>query len=125
MVVAGCIAKTARVADIGDVIEHLQRVDEAAAGLLAAGEFEADEAAQPALEITLRPLTVHAGLHRRVNDASNLRPLAQEVGHRLRVLACLAMRSVTVSTPCRIRNALNGDIAEPMSRSSVTRALMI
>ena len=41
--------EAARVADIGDVIEHLQRVDEAAAGLLAAGEFEADQAAQARL----------------------------------------------------------------------------
>ena len=46
----------ARIADIGDVIEELQRVDELAPRLLAALELEADEAALPALEIFLRAL---------------------------------------------------------------------
>ena len=41
----------ARVADIGDVIEELERVDELAPRLLAALDLEPDQAAQPALEI--------------------------------------------------------------------------
>ena len=36
-----------------------------------------------------------------------------------------SIRSGSVSIPCRVRNALNGDIAEPRSRSRVVRALMI
>ena len=117
--------QAARVANIGDVIEHLQRVDEAAAGLLAASEFEADETAQPAFEITLRPLAVHAGLHRGVNDGGDSGRVRRKSVTACVFSQCFAMRNVTVSTPCRVRNALNGDIAEPMSRSSVTRALMI
>src|SRR5208282_4707596 len=56
----GMDRQAARVADVGDVIEHLQRVDEAAAGFAAAGEFEADETAQAALEIARGPLAMHA-----------------------------------------------------------------
>ncbi len=36
----------ARVADVGDMVEQLQRVDELAPGVLAALDLEADEAAQ-------------------------------------------------------------------------------
>ena len=36
-----------------------------------------------------------------------------------------SMRRGSVSIPCSVRKALNGDIAEPRSRSSVTRALMM
>ena len=48
----------ARVADVGDVIEELQRVDEAPARLAPGREFEADEAAKAALEIFLRALAL-------------------------------------------------------------------
>ena len=41
----------ARVADIGDVIEHLQVVDELAPGVAAALQLEADQPAVAALEI--------------------------------------------------------------------------
>ena len=41
----------ASVADIGDVIEHFQSVDEFAAGITAAFEFEADQSAVAAFEI--------------------------------------------------------------------------
>ena len=36
-----------------------------------------------------------------------------------------SIRSATVSTPCRVRKALNGDMQDPRSRNSVTRALMM
>ena len=39
--------EAARIADVGDVIEQLQRIDEAPAGLLAALDLEADQAAEP------------------------------------------------------------------------------
>ena len=38
---------------------------------------------------------------------------------------CWRMRSATVSRPWMNMKALNGDIAAPMSRSNVTRALMM
>ena len=37
--------EAARIADIGDVVEQLQRVDEAPPGFAAAGQLEADQAA--------------------------------------------------------------------------------
>jgi hypothetical protein len=44
-------------------------------------------------------------------------PSARVTPHTACVFSqCLAMRSDTVSTPRRIRNALNGDIAAPISR---------
>src|SRR5882762_5037922 len=41
----------ARIADIGDMVEHPQRIDEAPAGILAALQLEAQEAAIAALQI--------------------------------------------------------------------------
>src|SRR3546814_1663768 len=49
----GMDGEAARVAEIGDVIEELQRVDEAASGLLAAGKLEAHQPAIAALEIEI------------------------------------------------------------------------
>ena len=43
--------EAARVADIGDVVEHLQRVDEAPPGIDAALQLEADQPAIAALQI--------------------------------------------------------------------------
>jgi hypothetical protein len=45
----------ARVADIGDMIEELERVDELALRLLAAPDLEADQAAEPAMQDISRP----------------------------------------------------------------------
>ena len=39
--------EAARVADIGDVVEQLQRVDEAPSRFLAALDLEAEQAAEP------------------------------------------------------------------------------
>ncbi len=36
---------------------------------------------------------------------------------------CRSTRRLSVSTPCAMRKALNGEIADPRSRSSCTRAL--
>ena len=54
--------KTARVADIGDVVEELQPVDEAPACLAPACQFEADKAAVSAAEIFVGALSVRAAL---------------------------------------------------------------
>ena len=58
----GMNREAARVAYIGYMIEQFQRVDEAPARFLAAGEFEADQTAQSALEIVCGALTVDACL---------------------------------------------------------------
>src|SRR6202046_1822004 len=81
--------QAARVADIGDVIEHFARIDETAAGLLATGEFKTDETAQSALEIFLGALAVHAGLYRRMDHAGDLRPLFEILDNVLGVLGML------------------------------------
>jgi hypothetical protein len=78
--------EAAGVADVGDVIEQLQRVDEAPAGVAAGRELEADQPAEAALEIALGALAVDAGLHRRMDHPHHLGPAAQEVGDLLRVL---------------------------------------
>ncbi len=75
-----------RVADIGDVVEQLQRIDEAPPRLLAALEFEADEPAIAALEVFVGALAEHARLHRRMDDARHLGPLQEIIRHGLRVL---------------------------------------
>src|SRR5690242_3515207 len=45
----------ARIADISDVVAHLQRLDEAAPRIASAVELEADECAITAAEIGVRP----------------------------------------------------------------------
>ena len=47
----GMNGEASRIADIGDVVEQLQRVDEAPPGFLARRQLEADEAAIAALQI--------------------------------------------------------------------------
>src|SRR5687767_14751566 len=59
--------EAARIADIGDVVEQLQRVDEVPAGGLAALQLEADQAAEPALQIRLGAPRQFAGLLARVD----------------------------------------------------------
>ena len=55
--------ETPRIADIGEVIKELQRIDEAPAGLLAALELKADESAVAAFQILVGALAEHARLH--------------------------------------------------------------
>ena len=81
--------QAARVADIGDVIEHLQRVDEPAAGFLAARQLKSDKPAQAAFQIPLGALPMHAGLHRRMDDFRHFGPLVEEVGDALAFFAML------------------------------------
>ncbi len=81
----GMDGEAARVADIGDVIEELQRVDETPPRLAPAREFEADEPAEAAFEIFLRPLARDAGLQRGMNHLHHFRPLGEPGGDGLRV----------------------------------------
>src|SRR6185312_984876 len=54
--------QAARIADIGDVIEHLQRIDEAAAGIGTPGELEAQQAALPARQVFRRAFRTDPGV---------------------------------------------------------------
>ena len=56
----GMDGERAGVADVGDVIEQLQRVDETPPRLAPAGELEADQSAVAALQIFLRALALPA-----------------------------------------------------------------
>src|SRR5579862_6189217 len=80
----------ARVADIGNVIKQLERVDELLARVDAALEFEADQPAIAALQISVGATLGLAALLRRVVDLDDLGVLLEEIDHRLRVLAVLA-----------------------------------
>src|SRR4029453_18879894 len=60
--------EAARIADVGDVVEQLQRIDELAAGLLAALQLEADETAEAALQVGLGAASELAGLLARMDD---------------------------------------------------------
>ncbi len=79
--------EAARVADIGDVVEQLQRVDEFAARVRAARQFEAEQPAIAALEIFVGAGAGLAGLDRGVDDRDDLGALRQPGGDRGRVLA--------------------------------------
>ncbi len=82
----GMDGEAARVADIGDVVEHLQRVDEAPSRLRAALELEADERAIAALEIFVGARPRLARLQRRMDHLRHLGALGEEVGDGRRVL---------------------------------------
>ena len=113
----------ARVADVGDVVEQLQRVDEPPPRLMPAGEFEADQAAEAALEILLRALERPAASAARDRSPWSLPAAWRAIGDRLGVLA------VALDAQRHRLDALDGEEgverrdAAPRSRSSVTRAL--
>ena len=112
-----------RVADVGQVAEQLQRLDERAAGLDAALDAERDQRAVAALQDALGDLVVLVDLEARVRDPLDavvrLEPLARPPA---RSALWRSMRSGSVSMPCRNRNALNGESAAPVLRSSTVRA---
>ena len=62
----------ARVADVGDMVEKLERVDELAPRLDAALELEADEPAVAALEIGVGASARLAGLQAREDDVRDI-----------------------------------------------------
>src|ERR1700759_5232629 len=75
----------ARVADICDMVKHLQRVDEPAAGLAAAPELETQQGAVAALEIgigTAFGLTAHLA---RKDHLGDLRMSGEMVRNRVRI----------------------------------------
>src|SRR3546814_19470306 len=83
--------QSAGVAYVGHMVDHLQRVDEAGAGIRIAGlQLEADETAATAGEIALGPLSRVIVGHARVDHLLHQRMHGQEVGHALGVAAVLA-----------------------------------
>src|ERR1700722_10794990 len=70
--------QAAGIADVGDMVEELQPVDETASGLTAACQFEADEAAEPPFQIFVGALARDAALHGGMNDLNDFRPFAEE-----------------------------------------------
>src|SRR4029078_9091883 len=79
--------EASRVADIVDMIVKLQRVDELAPCFLAAGQLEADQPAEVALEVPVGAFAMDALLLRRMNDPPDFFSRAQEIDYRLRILA--------------------------------------
>src|SRR6185369_10147908 len=75
--------QAARVADIGDVVEQLESVDEAAPGLLAALELEADQAAEAVFEIDCGVLFGLVFGEAGEDHAGDLGMVAQIAGDRL------------------------------------------
>ena len=84
--------QTARVANIGDMVKHLQRVDKAAPGLGSALQFETDQSAIAALEIGVGTPFGFAGHHARVDDAGHLGMLGEELGDSHRIGAVPSCR---------------------------------
>ena len=99
----------AGIADIGDVIEELQRVDEAAAGLLPSGNLEADQAAETAVQIGTRYAAAarpRIGRDRSPARPPDARPNSRRPPRALR--QCSRMRSGKVSSPWMNWKALKG-----------------
>src|SRR3546814_3564183 len=73
--------QAARVAEVGDVVEQLQRIDEAAARGGAAGQLEADQAAEAALQIGVGAAPALAVLQRREDHLDDVAVPFEELGH--------------------------------------------
>ncbi len=88
----GMDRQTARIADVGHVVEQLQAVDEPAPRLATARKLEAHEPAEAAFEILLRALAMSAGLQAGMDHPHHLWPLGQPLGNRGSILrmACNA-----------------------------------
>src|ERR1700722_7500618 len=78
----GMNGEAARVADIGDVIEELQAVDETPPRFASFGEFETDKAAELAVQIFVGALARRAGLRRGMDNAHDLRSPGEPCGDR-------------------------------------------
>src|SRR6185369_14570424 len=81
--------ETPRVANIGDMIVKLQRINELAPCLFAASQLEADQPAEMALEVPVGALAVDALLLRWMYDPLDFLSCAQEIDNGLSVLAVL------------------------------------
>src|SRR3546814_8333445 len=82
--------QAARIAQVGDVIEELQRVDEAAPCRYAASQLEADQLAVAARQIGVGAAPAFALLQRREDHLDDIGMLLEERRHGLCVAAVLA-----------------------------------
>jgi hypothetical protein len=113
-----------RVADVGDVADEAERVDEASPRLRPALDSEADQGAGAVRQVPPRPLDLGARLEAGIADPPDAGVLLEVRAIRSALSECRAIRRWSVSRPCRRRKALNGESAGPRSRSNVTRALI-
>ena len=79
----------ARIADIGDVVEEPEGIDEGLSGGEPVLKLEPDEPAIAAPQLGMRAARGVAGLQARIIDAGNRRVARHEVGHRRGVLPML------------------------------------
>ena len=115
--------EAADVTDVGDVTVQRERLDESLAGLESALDLEREHRPNrgpPSYFFASSKYGLWAG--RRV-DRQHVVAGVEELSHRLGVGEVALHRRLSVSMPWRIKNALNGEIAAPMSRSICTRAL--
>src|SRR5580704_5658589 len=83
-------SERARVADVGDMVEKLERVDELAPCLDAALEFEADETTVTAFEIGVGAAARLPCLQAREDDLRDVGAALEEVRNDNRVFVVLA-----------------------------------
>src|SRR5579862_1302540 len=79
----GVDGEAAHVAEIRDVVEQLQRVDESLAGVDPAVELEPHQPAIAAVEVGVGPPQILAALEARVDHPVDLGMDGEELGHRL------------------------------------------
>ena len=79
----------ARITDIGDMVEELERIDESLSGGEPVLQLEPDEPAIATPKIGMRTACGVAGLQARIIDTGNRRMVGEEVGHRRGVLHML------------------------------------
>src|SRR6516164_9608827 len=86
--------QAARIADIGDVVEHLERIDETTPGLAPALQLETDEPSITAVEIGIGTTPRLAAHLARVDDANDFAMLGEELGngHRVGAMSAHAQR---------------------------------
>lgn len=72
--------QAARVADVGDIVEELQRVDEAATGVTPRGKFKADKSAKAAAQIGFSAFAGAVGLQTGIDDIGDFGAFGQPVG---------------------------------------------
>ncbi len=75
------------VADIGEVREQLQRLDELHAGVVAALQAEGEDSARAERRVLLLQRVVLVAGQARIEDPGDLRMRRQPLGHLLRVVA--------------------------------------
>ena len=115
-----------RIADVGHVVEELERIDESRACLAALLELEADETTVPALEIGARAaLLLGVLMQARVDDACDLGMALQMSATFAALRQCSRILKGSVSSPWMNWKALAGLMHMPMSRNSTTRARMM